>query len=464
MNAALQPSVATAKKRGRKPASYTTSWNETINGLARRPSDGRWRIIGTDTTFTEPDERLAVHKFQSIVAQQKGETIDVPIAAGKVRDGSLAAAIRRVTPPIQPPTDPADRLAEEWASGPRGGDTPTRLKLTADGSYEIFREATECAAWWPWLRRYILTNYKLIAKNTGIESMAYLPDLKPPEPLPTFQVLETTWKTYGKCSELQKKKVLRGWNDFIEATGIEGIDDITPEVAVSYQDDVHGRGLSGKQQQHIFSGIRRVVSFAKSRAIAVDAMQKALTYLELLRPSESAISLDPKPIDVDDWKRLLANAEGDDKAMVLLMLNCAMYLQEVIRLEWDDIRDGCVTTRRKKKGQCVRVAVLWKETLDALKDVKRKGAHIFNTYAGEPIKICGAQRRFAALTDKATLLVTASQLRDGAYTAAVQANVSTPLCQLLVGHRSGMADHYVQRNPKMVAPACEAIHRHYFSR
>jgi len=31
-----------------------------------------------------------------------------------------------------------------------------------------------------------------------------------------------------------------------------------------------------------------------------------------------------------------------------------------------------------------------------------------------------------------------------------------------MGHRSGISDHYVKRNPKMVAPAAEAIHRHYF--
>jgi hypothetical protein len=55
-------------------------------------------------------------------------------------------------------------------------------------------------------------------------------------------------------------------------------------------------------------------------------------------------------------------------------------------------------------------------------------------------------------------------LRDGAYTACVEANVTANLCQLLVGHRSGIADHYVKRKPSMVAPACEAIYRHYFAK
>src|SRR5258707_935857 len=51
------------RKRGRKPEHYRASWGDRINGLARRPSDGRWRVIGTDVTFSEPDERLAIHKY-----------------------------------------------------------------------------------------------------------------------------------------------------------------------------------------------------------------------------------------------------------------------------------------------------------------------------------------------------------------------------------------------------------------
>jgi len=40
--------------------------------------------------------------------------------------------------------------------------------------------------------------------------------------------------------------------------------------------------------------------------------------------------------------------------------------------------------------------------------------------------------------------------------------VNSEICRLLGGHRSGIQDHYVQRNPKMVAPACDAVYAHYF--
>lgn len=53
-------------------------------------------------------------------------------------------------------------------------------------------------------------------------------------------------------------------------------------------------------------------------------------------------------------------------------------------------------------------------------------------------------------------------LRDGAYTAACEAGVDINVTRILAGHSSGMADHYVQRRPAIVRPACEAVEKHYF--
>jgi integrase len=75
-------------------------------------------------------------------------------------------------------------------------------------------------------------------------------------------------------------------------------------------------------------------------------------------------------------EELPAKPDGDDKAMILLMLNCAMYAAEVVRLRWDDVRNGCLVTHRAKTGKCVRVAVLWKETLDALAKMQRRGHRV----------------------------------------------------------------------------------------
>ncbi len=52
--------------------------------------------------------------------------------------------------------------------------------------------------------------------------------------------------------------------------------------------------------------------------------------------------------------------------MNLFMLNGAFYIQEVIRLEWADINNGCIVTNRAKTGDCVRICVLRRETTEAL--------------------------------------------------------------------------------------------------
>jgi integrase len=213
----------------------------------------------------------------------------------------------------------------------------------------------------------------------------------------------------------------------------------------------------------------------------MDVIRERLDYLELLEPSDRTTNLDPKPIEIEDWNKIVAAAEGEDLAMILLMLNGCFYIQEVIHLQWDDIKNGCIVTKRRKTGKCIRVCVLWPETIAALAKIKRNSAYIFNTYAGLPIKVSGAQRRWQRLALKAGLAtsrianykgvkkpvikcqVTASQLRDGAYTAAASANVNSEICRLLGGHRCGIQDHYVRRNPKMVQPACNAVHAHYFA-
>lgn len=424
-----------------------------VVGLTRRP-DGRWRVIGTHQTFREPDVKKAIAHFYKLIGEQKYDGLGLSPEE------------------IEWLTTPSKEIVENNA-----------ITAISRGFALVGRTDEAWRRFWAYVASEINTRPKWVAQQTGIEWIGYGIDLKPPKPLPSFDELEKTWMKHAKCSPLQRKKVLRAWKDFTETAEINGISDITPEVVIEYQDEVHSRiidkkdgtqgPMSGKQQAHLFTGIRRMLTFAKSRALAVDAVTKALGYLELLKPSESGVTLDPRPIEIADWRKLYAAAEGDDKALVLLMLNGAFYIKEAIELEWTDIKGDCIVTHREKTGKCVRVCVLWKETIDALSQIKRRGDKLFYTYQGLPIKVCGAFRRFADLvaaagletvdeSGKKTRLVTPSQLRDGALTAAASANVNSQICSLLAGHRSGIADHYVKRHPKMVAPACEAVYNHYF--
>jgi integrase len=441
--------MTTAKKKPGRRANHHEFNGKRIEGLARRPSDGRWRVIGTNITFTEPSEVRAIAKYYAL------------------KSGKQPEQWLRIVPGQPNHPDPLENF-----SSPLSVD---------EAKVQEFTE-TEL---WVWVAEQIRERPKYVAACTGIEEIGYLDNLKPPAPLPSFEELENVWMKHARCSELQRKKVRRAWEDFVETAEIRGLPDINKKTIVEYQDEVHSRiiarkdgtegPMSGSQQMHLFTGVRRLIKFNAERAVednVTDTLNKTLGYMQAWKPSESKKNLNPNPIEQADWKKLLAAAEGQDKAMVLLMLNGAFYIQEVIRLEWDDIKDGCIVTHRKKRGECVRVCVLWPETIEALKSLERIHDRIFTTYLRLPIKACGAQRRFRNLAIKAGLCVagddgelkptvTGSQLRDGAATAAASANVNSDLCKILRGHGCGIDDHYVKRNPKMVAPACGAIYDAY---
>lgn len=425
------------RKRGRKAEHHRTA-DGTYHGLARRPSDGRWRIIGTSITFTEPDENLAVHRFRIWQQRQMPDMIHLPVAI-TVDPQEVGKAVKRAA---------RQQIRIEV---PRQHGKPIKVTRAVFGD-EV----------WSYFRDMMLTRPDFVAEKTGIKKLAYYDEWKPPAPVPEFDELARIWEQHFDSSPEQKRKCPVAFNDFYKVAEVKCIRDIKPEAVVAYRDAVYARKLTGKSQSNLFTRIRRYLAFFRDRAIAIDEMNKALGYLALLTPNETTVTLDPKPVEVADWAKLLAKAEGDDRAMILLMLNCAMYLQEVVNVQWADIKDGCLVTHRAKTGKCVRVAVLWQETLDALAKVKRRGPFIFYTYAAAPLGVKGAEKRFRTLRETAKVDVTSSQLRDGAYTSAVEANVNQQICQLLVGHRSGIADHYVKRKPKMVAPACDAIHRTYF--
>jgi len=402
-------------KTGRKQKHHIDSMTgEPVVGLTRRP-DGRWRTIGTHQTFREPDEQKAIARFR--------QSLDTPEAkATRIND--------------------LQRL--EWLG---------EQSSVSNGDF------------WMFVASEIRARPKFVAEQTGIEQIGYLTDLQPHEPLPSPDELAKCWMDHSEVTSREKRQVLAAWADFRESTGITGLREITPAKVIEFRDEVFKRGISGKTQQHLFNRTRRIFTFAASRAIAVKACNDALVSLKLLTPKDSTVNLDPQPVSPEDFTLLLKKAVGDDRALLLLCLNCALYLQEAMHLEWDDIRDGCLVTNRKKTGKCLRVSVLWQETLEALSKMERKGTNIFYSYQGAPLTVSGAGKRFRALRKAAgvSIEVKANNLRDGAYTAAVAANVNEDLCRLLVGHRTaGLKDHYCKRNPQMVAPACEAIYRHYF--
>jgi len=124
---------------------------------------------------------------------------------------------------------------------------------------------------------------------------------------------------------------------------------------------------------------------------------------------------------------------------------------------------------RAKTGQTTRVGILWDRTKQALLDYMASdphdGASVFITQYGTPYTAQGLRTAFRFLRDKTVVDhgIELAQVRDGAYSAAIEGGASETIAKILAGHKiSGMSDAYIKRNAKMVAEACEAIERYYF--
>jgi integrase len=435
----VNPTSQKSKRPGRKQKHYTDSQGVPVPGLSRRPSDGRWRVIGTQQTFTEPDEAKAIQKFLRLTK--------APIK------GSVGVAGF----PVVISHDRAEQLAEDV------GITKDELidLLTTDDQRYIDR-----------VKNDLTTRPKWLAEVTGIEELGYLDTLKAPTPLPTLDEIEAIWELRFKKSADQKRKVKTYWTDFKETAKIKTLKDIDAQSVTLYKNVVYDRDFTPKYQDNIFNGVRRMLTFAASEALGGDvgmaALNAAAIPLALLVPSGDTININPKPLKLADWQTLLSHATGDVKAQILLMLNGGFYASEVVRLEWDEITEnGCIVTRRLKEGNVIRACVLWPETLEALKHVKRKGKHLFYSYSGLPLSGKAARERFDELAKKAGLEITSSQLRDSVATAIARglnrdAKHSGELEAIVLGHRTGIRDSYVLSCPEMVRPACEAIRSAYF--
>jgi hypothetical protein len=123
---------------------------------------------------------------------------------------------------------------------------------------------------------------------------------------------------------------------------------------------------------------------------------------------------------------------------------------------------------KRGKTKVARCGVLWQRTIDALKQLP-KGEYddcVFHKADGRQHTDTTVRKwffdlRIAAKVDED---VQFADIRDGSYTEAVQGKgVEFQHARVLAGHRSGIADAYVLRNPRMVTEACAAVEMAYFA-
>ena len=420
-----------------------------VQGLTRR-ADGRWKVSATGQTFIEPDERLAIERFRNLTGAAK------PSNLGTVRVHFDAE---------QALIDMCERTIAA------GGALETKTAMAREDGRIVFAisDVTLSPAQWAWLREQLITRREWVAKQVGVEQIAWLPELKRPAPSPTLKELGELYVVKQGLSSNEASRSKLFWAEFRKAVGVETVRELTHEQVAAYEKVIQSGKYAPKSVLHRYRKVRTVLAHAIKRGRGVEDCRKALDITTMLEVRD-AHPLDPKPISVDDFWAIHAQAEesGDTTyaALMLTAANAAMYGGEVAALRWEelDLAKRELVTRRSKTGVS-RVAVLWPETVRALNKVERRGDQVFNTarrsyVVNSVLKAWRKYRGGAGLRDELTF----GQIRDASFTIACRA-ATLDQARVLAGHRlPGATDFYVRRNPQFVADACAAIRREFFPR
>jgi integrase len=428
------------RKRGRKHKPFRAD-DGHVEGLYRRP-DGRWRIVATGAEFTEPDERLAVARFREWQRNSCKDLVPVSIATA---------------------ANPGAYMPSLLTAADAG--LPLKLTFSPGGDVRMSTDVP-AAQLWGWLRVMLLNRADLVAREVGIPEVARLADLPARGPSPSLAELVQTYSTHAEVKVEARRKARRIVEDFTAVTGAATLRDVTTAAALRWGDAVKGRGYGPATVKNYFQRLKSVLSFARKRGVDAAQVRAALDGCAVLVPPKGATTFDPRPIAPADFHRLLKAAGKVEKAFLLLALNCCLYAAEALEVRWSELDlEGKVFVSARAKTGMVRAAVLWPRTVAALRAVRRTGSDfVFVSARGTAYHPNSFRKVFAQLRTRAGVRgdIKISDIRDGAYSAAVESRCDANLCNILAGHRCGMSDHYVKRRPSIVKPACEGVERYYF--
>lgn len=329
-----------------------------------------------------------------------------------------------------------------------------------DDKLVFIGEETQDAAFYGWLRKMVLTQGEWLAQKTGVPALGWLGDIQRPDESPKLADIVKVYLKKPNLSPEEGRRTLRFWNEFTKIVGVTTVGEIRHAQVERYEAKINETDLGPKSIKHRYSRVKTVLSYALKRGRNPEHCRKALDTLAMLEV-ETPDSLDPNPIKPSEFWAIhkAATDAGDDMfaAMMLFSLNAALYPSEAGDVRWSDIdlERGEFVTRRRKTS-VPRIAVLWPETIEALKKLPQERETVFNTPRTN-YKRFSNFRDWKIYRDSVKLPdVKFNQIRDAAFTAACR--VSLDQARVLAGHRMpGAVDAYVLRQPQFVAQACEGI-------
>lgn len=325
------------------------------------------------------------------------------------------------------------------------------------------------------IRRFILSNPAEAARRLEIPELVRLTSLPPVLPsVPLTEVYDAYVSKRKRPSPKELAAVKRYWDAFAAAVAPAAtVADVTAERVRAWADVAYAplkSGGSTKMVRHRIEYVRRVFAYAARQGVDGAECERVLKEIRKIELPDLTAA-DPRPISREHFEKLFAAADERWRAILLLALNCAFYPVDVRTVPKSaiDLKAGTLVFERAKT-RTARVAALWPRTVAALRAYQRAEPHdseaVFITQYGGAYTEKGLNTTYRLLRDDAGVPedVEFAHIRDGAYSAAVEGGADVVHAQILAGHKTGVQDHYIRRNPRMVADACDAIEKHYFGR
>lgn len=460
-------------KAGRRRDHYVTSWGDTIVDFGRRP-DGRWvDLEDRDHPWVCDDERDAIAEFYRRKAKRLGRKL--PFTDTTPVDSHSRKLLKQLIPHRDPP------------------------------DFFVTEEGIPEDEFWSLVGEMIRKNPKLAARKTGIEELAYLKDLSPPPPPLTLQRIGELYcgqrdrsgrfvskdrKEQGKQFDdpSEGRKSWRCWQGFCEALKpVEAVEGITNADLLRYHAAVHALGLADKTIKNRYNKIGSVLKYAWELLKEYrPAIAELKTEFNIVCKAQGNEEPAPDPIDVEDFHAIFRAADKRWRAILLCMMNFAMHPKECGDIEKRhlDLRRGTLDNKRKKRGKCRRVAMVWRETAEAIRAYQElqernpayaRSEYLFLTTNIDPTK---ADQKYSwggltqyfreTLKSKAEKVAgrpldfSLDQIRDGAQNAADDGGADPFHTMMLMGHKlPGALGSYKNRVPTKTAKSVECIHRHY---
>ncbi len=301
------------------------------------------------------------------------------------------------------------------------------------------------------------------------------------------------------------------WEQFCSIVNVPYLEQITLDHIKVYKAHLTNLKRTNKLSKRWLKGryeaVRRIVRHTKLHIKNKDIVNHVLDDMTILTVRKARGKANPQPISKQEFKLFMDYFNGElDKAksisakiryskwiaLFLIAANTCSYFKDMVDMTISkkpgqlglDFKNKTLAMYREKKDT-IKIAVLWDETIEAIKRFREyqgcKTKYVFETRIridkfGK--KTGGQQNTASRLRDEfwrnirpkvaehydndGLLKIKFEHIRDAGFTACAKAKLHIEQRNYVSGHKNrGDDDNYLLREPELAEPACDAMYDYF---